>query len=203
MDKNRTPEELSEMEGGLDDLKQVETEGFEGHEKGGADLKFVSQTEQAKRKEAAITEVDRNFVEYIQTKAVLVAKKSLFERLNLGEIQKTTRNNYLHSVIREVMFNQGLKGAHYQMNSKDDFLICIIGEQGDLYKLSLKISEIPGATEAIDQDPRFNKHSINFLKEQFMLAGFDYRHIGSYRYLTNRDDIKLETLFSDLESIKQ
>lgn len=201
MDTIRTTEELGEMEGSLDDLKKVEAEGFEGHTRGGADLKFVSKEEQQRRKEAAISEVDRNFAEYVRTHLELVSNRQKLYDIWLGTIQTNTYPpRYLQShVARSVIHNNpGKPQAVYEKIRENEFLICYVDDTGNLYKVNIDLTQIPGAQESITQ----LGHPIEFLKQQFQKMGCAYEQIGFFTSFSGDQRVGLQKMFDDLSAVK-
>ncbi len=200
MDNLHSPEELAEMEGNISDLKKVESEGFQGHAKGGADVKFVSSEEQKKRKEAEITEIDKNFAEYVRSRLELIADRQKLYNIWLGNIQTHTyperylQNNVARSIIHN---NPGKSQAVYEKTGNNNFLVGYVDPEGNLYKVNIDFSQIPGAEESIKK----LGHPITFLQEQFQKMGCAYEQIGLVSSFSGHERVGLEKMFQDLSEV--
>ncbi len=191
MDTKRSAERQNEMEGTVEDLKKIEGEGLEGHEGSGADVKFVSKEEQQQRKEAEIKDVDRAFAEYVRKNLALIANRQKLYDIWLGNIQTNTYPPmYLqNSVARSVIHNNPNKPqAVYEKTGENEFLVCYVDEKGNLNRVNIDFTKIPGAKEAIKQ----LGHPIEFLTLQFQKMGCSSDQIGLVTSFSGHERVGLK-----------
>lgn len=143
----RTSEELAEMEGSVNDLENVVDEGFEGHEKGGADIKFVSKPEQdqkklneEKKRLSELTEMERNAVEYIKTNAQLIAGKE--KLIRIAQNKENSYDSDLVAIARNMTKAPGKAMASYSVN-RDRTLVIFVTKEGALYQVNIDHKIIP------------------------------------------------------------
>src|SRR3989344_3464585 len=126
-----------------------------------ADVRFVTKKGQDQRKEAAISEVDRNFAEYVKSNAELIGNPKTYSTIAFSQGAHADTVTF----AKDRMHHKDWLTVIWTDYGENEKFAVFTGPDNLTYKIVLRLPQIPGALEALKQ--KYNNNIPTFLNKMF------------------------------------